>query len=85
MMHSADRILHSRISDRELREHIRKGWLVLGGNRKLKIYGLLSCASGKRMLRDNRVFFPSETAAINAGYRPCGHCLKTAYEQWKIQ
>lgn len=62
---------------------VRRGEIAWGGNRQLKIYGTLHCASGKRMKRENRVFFTTETEAISAGYRPCGHCLKAAYQKWK--
>jgi methylphosphotriester-DNA--protein-cysteine methyltransferase len=68
---------------RQLKASIDKGEIQLAGNRKLKIYGTLNCASGKRMRMDNRVFFKSEEEAINMGYRPCGHCMRTAYLQWK--
>lgn len=61
-----------------LRKRIR-----FGGHKKLKIYGLLSCSSGKQMKAENRVFFETEAAAVNAGYRPCGHCMPAAYQQWK--
>ena len=60
---------------------IRKGEIVLGGNKRLKIYGTLGCASGKRMKRENRVFFKSDTEARKMGFRPCGHCMKEAYKQ----
>ncbi|WP_121197209.1 Ada metal-binding domain-containing protein [Mucilaginibacter gracilis] len=33
----------------------------------------------------NRVFFVSEAEAIDAGYRPCGHCMRNLYAQWKEQ
>ncbi|ASK29893.1 metal-binding protein [Chryseobacterium sp. T16E-39] len=62
---------------------IRKGEVKLGGYVKGKIYGLLSCSSGKRMKFENRVFFKDETEALAHGYRPCGHCMKEKYEQWK--
>lgn len=32
---------------------------------------------------ENRVFFADEQEAINAGYRPCAHCMPGAYKQWK--
>ncbi|MBL7700356.1 MAG: metal-binding protein [Chitinophagaceae bacterium] len=48
-----------------------------------KIYGTLSCSSGKRMKAKNRIFFESEQQAIDAGYRPCGHCVPGKYRQWK--
>jgi Metal binding domain of Ada len=67
----------------QLHKLIRQMKIVLGGNRKLKIYGTLQCSSGKRMLRENRVFFSSEAEAIAAGFRPCGHCMKDKYHQWK--
>jgi hypothetical protein len=50
-------IYHDEISDCYLRNKIKNAEICLGGNRKLKIYGTLKCASGKRMKRENRVFF----------------------------
>ncbi|WPV02115.1 Ada metal-binding domain-containing protein [Mucilaginibacter sp. cycad4] len=64
---------------------IRNGTIKLGGYRPGKIYGKLSCSSGKRMKIENRVFFGSEQEAINAGYRPCGHCMPEKYKVWKAQ
>jgi hypothetical protein len=55
----------------------------LGGNRRLKIYGTLSCSSGKRMKTINRVFFADEEEAKGEGYRPCGHCMPEQYKLWK--
>ncbi|REC61549.1 metal-binding protein [Chryseobacterium pennae] len=78
-------ILHSQFSASELRSKIRKQEIRLGGNKKLKIYGLLSCASGKRMKRENRIFFTNEEEALQNGFRPCGHCMKEKYQQWKYQ
>ena len=75
-------IQHSEISDKDLRHKIKSFHLQFGGNRRLKIYGTLSCASGKRMKRENRVFFTSETQAIEKGYRPCGNCMKDKYKEW---
>ncbi|MFN8354994.1 MAG: Ada metal-binding domain-containing protein [Spirosomataceae bacterium] len=74
--------LHDELSPQALHSHIRQGRIVLGGNKKLKIYGTLRCPSGKRLKKANRVFFESEQEALANGYRPCGHCLKTAYLQW---
>lgn len=68
---------------RRLKHFIDKGEIQLAGNRKLKIYGTLSCSSGKRMKTGNRVFFSSADEAVNIGYRPCGHCMKQAYLNWK--
>lgn len=76
-------IQHIEISDISLRSKIKNGDINLGGNKKLKIYGLLSCKSGKRMKQENRVFFTSEQEAKEKQYRPCGHCMKTEYKKWK--
>lgn len=35
------------------------------------------------MMVEQRVFFASEQEALNYGYRPCGHCLREKYRQWK--
>jgi methylphosphotriester-DNA--protein-cysteine methyltransferase len=56
---------------------------MLAGNQRLKIYGRLNCFSGKRMKNENRVFFRDEEEAVEAGYRPCGHCFKKKYWVWK--
>lgn len=74
---------HTEITPAALRMCIRKGTVLLAGNRKLKIYGRLHCASGKRMKRENRVFFASAEEAGEAGFRPCGHCMKAEYIKWK--
>jgi hypothetical protein len=55
---------------------IRKGEIKFAGNSKLKIYGSLRCHSGKRMKKENRVFFENETEATSKGYRPCKNCMK---------
>jgi hypothetical protein len=75
-------IKHADISAGELKKHFRNKDICLGGNARLKIYGLLKCRSGKRMKKENRVFFRSVDEALQHGYRPCGHCLNTAYKQW---
>ncbi len=69
-------IEHVNISPQELHGMIRRKEILFGGNRKLKIYGKLSCGSGKRMKRENRVFFKDEKEALEAGYRPCGNCMR---------
>ncbi|HTK49437.1 MAG TPA: Ada metal-binding domain-containing protein [Gemmatimonadaceae bacterium] len=60
---------------------------LLGGNRRLKIYGRLDCPSARRALANGyakrRVFFADEPAAIAAGYRPCATCLPAEYRRWK--
>ena len=68
---------------RKLKLLIDKGSIALAGNKQLKIYGTLTCRSGKRMKLENRVFFRTEKEAINLQFRPCGHCMKTAYKKWK--
>ncbi len=69
---------------RKLKSLIEQGKVTLGGNKQLKIYGTLQCKSGKRMKKENRVFFISEEEAISYGYRPCGHCLKIKYQNLRM-
>jgi methylphosphotriester-DNA--protein-cysteine methyltransferase len=76
-------ITHQEISDSDLRKKLRQKKVTLGGNKKLKIYGTLHCKSGKRMKRENRVFFSSEEEAETHGYRPCGNCMNENYQHWK--
>lgn len=76
---------HSTLTGTALKSLLRKELIVFGGNSRLKIYGTLRCTSGRRMKMANRVFFATEQEAIDAGYRPCGHCMKNAYTQWKKQ
>lgn len=67
---------HADIADAELRRLIRSGAVTFAGNLRLKIFGRLDCGHGRRMKRENRVFFASEAAAREAGFRPCGHCMR---------
>ena len=76
-------IHHTDISDTELRSKIRNKTIRFGGNIKMKTYGHLSCVSGKRLNKENRVFFTSELEAQQNNYRPCGHCMKNDYRMWK--
>ena len=76
--------LHKEIVDTDLRKSIRNNTILLAGNNRLNIYGKLSCLSGKRMKKENRIFFKNETEAIQLGFRPCGHCLRKAYVNWKL-
>jgi methylphosphotriester-DNA--protein-cysteine methyltransferase len=82
-------IAHTNLGDttfkrsRRLKELLNKDEVQLAGNRKLKIYGTLNCSSGKRMKTGNRVFFESEAEAKSMGYRPCGHCMREEYLEWK--
>jgi len=75
---------HNDIDRQELRKEIKNRSIQYAGNSKLKIFGLLSCRSGKRMKNKNRVFFKTETEAIAAGFRPCGHCMRDQYRRWKL-
>jgi methylphosphotriester-DNA--protein-cysteine methyltransferase len=81
--------LHLKLADtfetrkKKLGSLIRSGAISLGGYKKTKIYGLLSCPAGKRMKIENRVFFKDEKEAIENGYRPCGTCLPKKYKLWK--
>jgi methylphosphotriester-DNA--protein-cysteine methyltransferase len=66
---------------------VRKG--VLGGHRRLRIYGRLDCPSALRHIAagryvKHRVFFQDELTARAAGYRPCGVCMRTEYAKWKV-
>ena len=56
---------HIELTKRKLRSLIGKGTIKFGGNKLLKIYGTLSCKSGKRMKKENRVFFRSREEAID--------------------
>ncbi|HTD39721.1 MAG TPA: Ada metal-binding domain-containing protein [Mucilaginibacter sp.] len=82
-------IKHAELGDtafkrmRRLKMLIDRGDIQLAGNSRLKIYGTFCCASGKRMKIKNRMFFHSEKEAKEMGYRPCGHCMRGAYLQWK--
>ncbi|RYE19046.1 MAG: metal-binding protein [Sphingobacteriales bacterium] len=70
---------------RHLKEFINTGEIQLAGNSKLHIYGTLTCSSGRRMKVANRVFFRSVHEAEETGYRPCGHCMREAYKEWKAK
>ena len=76
-------ISHINIINKELWRAVHQQTICYAGNKKLKIYGKLRCSSGKRMKRENRVFFQSEKEALEQGFRPCGHCMKDAYKKWK--
>jgi methylphosphotriester-DNA--protein-cysteine methyltransferase len=70
-------------TSRKLKNLAGTGAIRFAGNKNLKIYGLLSCKSGKRMKRSNRVFFKDRADAVAHGYRPCGHCMRAEYAEWK--
>lgn len=85
-MLSHARILLERIDGAAfIRSLIRSGAIQYGGNRKGKIYGRLNCRSGKGMTTSNRVFFSNSHEAIAHGYRPCGHCMRKEYLEWKAR
>jgi methylphosphotriester-DNA--protein-cysteine methyltransferase len=69
---------------RSLKQLLDEKQIVFAGNNNLKIYGGLSCSSGKRMKVENRVFFKSEQEAIELGFRPCGNCMRKVYLDWKV-
>ncbi len=75
--------LHNQLSSQALSKLLKNGTIAHAGNQKLKIYGLLTCSSGKRMKKENRVFFKNETEAVELGFRPCGHCLHSKYIDWR--
>jgi len=75
---------HNDIGRQELRQFIKNGSIQYAGNSRLKIFGLLNCSSGKRMKQENRIFLETETEALAAGFRPCGHCMRDQYRQWKL-
>jgi methylphosphotriester-DNA--protein-cysteine methyltransferase len=77
-------IRHTDISKRQLLTSLRERSLKYAGNSKLKIYGTLNCRSGKRMKKENRVFFKTEKEAIECGFRPCAHCMQERYLKWKL-
>ena len=61
-----------------------------GGNSEQLVYGTMACGSARSMRQRfpeanlcHRVFFADEAAAIAAGYRPCGSCLREKYRAWK--
>ncbi|HYI25366.1 MAG TPA: Ada metal-binding domain-containing protein [Thermomicrobiales bacterium] len=61
---------------------------TIGGHRGNRIYGRLDCPGALRWIAmghyvRKRVFFPDETTAISAGYRPCATCLPDRYRLWK--
>ena len=47
-----------------------------------KVFGRLDCKSGKRMKKENRVFFLTWEDAIASGYRPCKKCKPTPEDSY---
>lgn len=75
-------IKHIQINDSKLSSEIKNHNIQFGGHFQFKIYGTLDCKSGKRMKRENRVFFKTKEEAQQNGYRPCGHCMRKEYRAW---
>jgi methylphosphotriester-DNA--protein-cysteine methyltransferase len=75
--------LHSVLQQGVLLRKVKHRAIRCAGNMQLKIFGQLDCKSGKRMKKENRVFFASEMEAISNGFRPCAHCMPAAYRVWK--
>jgi methylphosphotriester-DNA--protein-cysteine methyltransferase len=73
-------IRHNDITDEELRRQIKHEQIAFAGNIRLKIYGKLHCRSGKRMKKENRVFFINEGEAIENNFRACKHCMRNRYQ-----
>jgi hypothetical protein len=60
----------------------------VGGHRRSKIYGRMSCPTALRAIAAggyvaHRVFFADEQAAAAAGFRPCAVCMPEAHAKWK--
>ena len=63
---------------------------TLGGHRGNRVYGRLDCAGALRWIAkghyvSQRVFFPDESTAVAAGYRPCANCMPDAYAAWTMR
>ena len=78
-------IEHKKNSAEQVRSLIHGNKITYAGNIPAKIYGTLTCSSGKRMKKVNRTFFVDSKEAILAGFRPCGKCLRQEYKIWKEQ
>jgi methylphosphotriester-DNA--protein-cysteine methyltransferase len=78
-------INHTTIDRENLLKKIKDQRIRYAGNARLKIFGRLNCKSGKRMKKQHRVFFETETEAISFGFRPCGHCMPGEYKKWKLR
>lgn len=77
-----------KLIDKDGKEYFSEEKGLLGGNRRLKIYGKLDCPSANYYISKGqyvkyRVFFADEDTAISAGYRPCAKCMKKEYNVWK--
>ena len=78
----------AQLSRRDLVALRAEGEIVFGGHRTNKIYGTLDCKGAKRWIAkgyyiQQRVFFSSESEAIQEGFRPCAQCMPERYKKWK--
>ena len=48
-----------------------------------KIFGTLDCKSGKRMKKENSVFFHTLEDAVKQNYRPCKNCKPINQENFE--
>ncbi len=74
---------HQDMNSTQFRQLFRRKFICLAGNLRLKIYGHLHCASGKRMKKSKRVFFHSVEEAAALGFRPCGLCMHHEFQKWR--
>lgn len=77
-----------KLIDENGKEYLSETPGLLGGHKKLKIYGKLDCRSANSWIEKGqyvkyRVFFADEHIAIKAGYRPCAICMPNEYKVWK--
>ncbi|WP_338042644.1 Ada metal-binding domain-containing protein [Mucilaginibacter straminoryzae] len=70
-------------TSKKLYRFIKSNEINFAGYLPGKIYGRLTCASGKQMKHMNRVFFKDVTEAEANGYRPCRNCMYKEYQEWK--
>ena len=68
---------HADLDPVRLRRLIVSGVIILAGNERLRIYGQLSCRSGKRMHRGNRVFLPMRMPRWEQGFAPAAIVCET--------
>ena len=78
-----------RLTGADGKEYMSEQPGLLGGNSKQRIYGRLDCPSALSTIKrfpgiyeKSRVFFADEQAALAAGYRPCGNCLRKKYREY---
>lgn len=77
--------LHIDLNPSKLFQALKRQSILYAGHGRLKIFGRLHCKSGKRMNKQNRIFFTTQAEAIQLGFRPCSHCMQGSYRQWKAR